>query len=427
MRKQLLLQLAKVATLLTMLALLLVPNWPAFGQEAYQLQAIVGPNQFDFVVWELRAAWAKGTAILSNGHAFLDETARRQAVLDYLNMVQTSSRLNWEIEQAYVNPDVADPDAATQTQQAELAASRAAMARLQPLAEAVLQDQVAQILREQGLQIAGRTWPPVMMHMTPLPTILIVSPRDKIERQYQISLAVGLTTPQKEAMETAVADTLSLSALVVPIGGLAVYPAMIMETSNINWLADVTAHEWTHHWLMPYPVSLNYVSDPQVRTINETVASIVGREIGEQVIARFYPEFVPPPAAPTALAPLDPDAPPPFNFAAEMAATRIQADAMLAAGDVDGAEAYMEPPPQLFVANGYTIRKLNQAYFAFYGAYADEPGAAGADPIGPTVLALREASPSLKDFLQRVARIGSFADLQQVAAEAGLEATAVTP
>ncbi|MCZ7674509.1 MAG: hypothetical protein M5U34_48975 [Chloroflexi bacterium] len=32
------------------------------------------------------------------------------------------------------------------------------------------------------------------------------------------------------------------------------------------------------------------------------------------------------------------------------------------------------------------------------GAYADEPGAAGDDPIGPTLLALRAASPSLRDF-----------------------------
>jgi len=268
--------------------------------------------------------------------------------------------------------------------------------------------------------------------MTPLPSILIVSPCDKIERQYQLSLAVGLTTPQKEWMETAVFDQLNLSALVVPIGGLATYPAMIMETSSVNWLAEVTAHEWTHHWLMPYPVSLRYGTDPQVRIINETVASIVGKEVGEQVIARFYPEHVPPPPAP---APADAssagstpaDEKEPFNFNAEMAATRVETDRLLAEGDIEGAEAYMEARRQFFVANGYGIRKLNQAYFAFYGAYADTPGATGADPIGPTLLALREASPSLKDFLETVAWIGSFADLQRIAGEAGVGGTAVTP
>ena len=49
----------------------------------------------------------------------------------------------------------------------------------------------------------------------------------------------------------------------------------------------------------------------------------------------------------------------------------------------------MEQRRQLFVENGYYIRKLNQAYFAFYGAYADVPGgAAGEDPVGPAVRAL---------------------------------------
>lgn len=426
MRKQRFLRAGKLLILLGLLAFLLVPNWPAFGQEQYQLRAIVGPHSFDFAVWEMQAIWTKAEAILADGQAFLDEATRRQLVLDYLAAIQTSSRLNWEIEQMYVNPDIADPDAASQAQQAELAATRAQIARLQPVAEAVVQDQVADILREQGLTAVNETWPPVLMHMTPLPALLIVSPRDKIERQDQFPLAVGLTTPQKEEMETAVLDQLNLSALVVPIGGLATYPAMIMETSNINWLAEVTAHEWSHHWFMPYPISLNYVSDPQVRTINETVASIVGREIGEQVIARFYPEFVPPPPAPPAAAPAPSDEPA-FNFSAEMAATRIEAEKMLAAGDIEGAEAYMEARRQVFVANGYSIRKLNQAYFAFYGAYADQPGATGADPIGPTLLALRQASPSLKEFMEKVAWIGSFADLQQLAEEMGVGVTAVTP
>jgi hypothetical protein len=77
----------------------------------------------------------------------------------------------------------------------------------------------------------------------------------------------------------------------------------------------------------------------------------------------------------------------------------------------------MEARRVLFVEHGYRIRKLNQAYFAFYGAYADTPGAAGEDPVGPAVVALREQSPSLHEFLQRVAPITSFAALQEAVAE----------
>ena len=39
------------------------------------------------------------------------------------------------------------------------------------------------------------------------------------------------------------------------------------------------------------------------------------------------------------------------------------------------AEDYMEQQRRYINSNGYGIRKLNQAYFAFYGAYADSPGA----------------------------------------------------
>ena len=60
------------------------------------------------------------------------------------------------------------------------------------------------------------------------------------------------------------------------------------------------------------------------------------------------------------------------------------------------------------------IRKLNQAYFAFHGAYADVPGgAAGEDPVGPAVRALRAQSDSLADFVNTIAWMTSFEQLQQ--------------
>ncbi len=73
-----------------------------------------------------------------------------------------------------------------------------------------------------------------------------------------------------------------------------------------------------------------------------------------------------------------------------MHTTRVHVDELLAAGKITEAETYMDQRRQVFWDNGYPIRKLNQAYFAFYGAYADVPGgAAGEDPVGPAVRALR--------------------------------------
>jgi hypothetical protein len=97
-----------------------------------------------------------------------------------------------------------------------------------------------------------------------------------------------------------------------------------------------------------------------------------------------------------------------------MRETRIRVDELLAEGKIEEAEAYMEERRQEFVANGYGIRKLNQAYFAFHGAYADEPGAAGADPIGPAVRELRARSPDLHTFVGRIAPVTTLAELQEL-------------
>ncbi|GAP17362.1 hypothetical protein, partial [Levilinea saccharolytica] len=109
-----------------------------------------------------------------------------------------------------------------------------------------------------------------------------------------------------------------------------------------------------------------------------------------------------------------PAEPPAFDFRAEMHITRVEADRLLADGKVDEAEAYMEARRQVFYANGYVLRRLNQAYFAFHGAYADTPlGAAGEDPVGPAVRALRAQSGSLREFLNRISWMDEFADLQK--------------
>ena len=95
--------------------------------------------------------------------------------------------------------------------------------------------------------------------------------------------------------------------------------------------------------------------------------------------------------------------------------TRITADALLADGKIEEAEAYMEARRAIFLKQGYLLRKLNQAYFAFYGAYADSPGgAAGEDPVGPAVRALRAQSESLADFVNTISWMTNFEQLQKV-------------
>ena len=412
----------RLCVYIALFLILLAPEWPAFGDEEHRLRALVGLRQFDFLVWESQAFAIKGEGVLSNGQAYLSEAERQTVVLDYLELIRESGRLEREINDIYVNSDVPDPDAASGELQEELAQNRDRLLSLQPLAEAIVQDQVAAILAEEGFAVLQQTWPPVMMHMSPLPSVLIVSPRNRIERKYQVTLIPGLSTPVQDELETAVYEDLDLSGLVVPIGGLGTFPSMIIESSDINWLMEVVSHEWAHNWLNFKPLGLNYGSDPQVRIINETAVSLIDREIATRVIERYYPEFLPPQPAST-ISPPEPEPipaePPPFDFRDEMATTRIQADKLLAEGHIDAAETYMEERRKLFVANGYNIRKLNQAYFAFYGAYAAQPGGAtGSDPIGPLLRDIRQHSDSVHQFLEVVGSISSFADLERIHQEA---------
>ncbi len=118
-----------------------------------------------------------------------------------------------------------------------------------------------------------------------------------------------------------------------------------------------------------------------------------------------------------------------FDFGREMDTTRRRVDELLAAGEVEQAEAYMEERRRLFVANGCVIRKLNQAYFAFYGGYqagGGVPGAGGGDPIGPAVQEIYDRSPSLREFVTIMRHITTREELlAQVESMRGAQAAEV--
>jgi hypothetical protein len=380
-----------------------------------RIERLLVGERFDFAGWEVEALLGKLAHALVAPQRYMDEPARHDFFLDYLGLVADIQRLDWEIQRAYTDPAVADAEAATVDWRAALAALRAAEEARQPLAEAILEEQTASILMDEGFGVLGREFPPVGAHFTPLPLLLVVSPRDRIERIFSLNLRHGLDVARREAIEEQVAASNDVSSLVTGIGGLAAYPAMLLESSSLNWVADVSAHEWTHHYLTLRPLGWNYEASPEARTINETVAAIVGREAGRRMVARYYPELLPPEPEP---APEEPEEEPPaFDFRVEMRETRIRVDELLAQERIEEAETYMEERRQEFVAQGHFIRKLNQAYFAFYGAYADEPGAAGEDPIGPAVQELRARSPDLRTFVARVARVTTLAELEALLGE----------
>ncbi len=388
------------------------------GDQVERVRAFTRQIEFDYVNWTLDALQDKLGQIGIGTADYLTPDDQSLLVLDYLDLVAQISQYEGYLDEYYTNPEIANPEAASEPLRQELDRLYKHRRHLAPLAESIFQNQLRTTAAELDLTFGGQSIPPVLYHITPLPLALIVSPRDVIQQDANISLQHEYPTDQRATLETQVDQALNVSSLVVNIGGVGTYPTMVVQTTNINWLAEVVAHEWIHNFLTLRPLGASYMKNAELRTINETTANIAGKEIGAALIERYYPEFVPPPPQPIAepseeITP-EPE-PPAFDFRAEMHETRLNVDQMLAEGEIEEAEAYMETRRQLFVENGYRIRKLNQAYFAFHGAYADQPGGAAGvseDPIGAAVRALRAESPSLAAFVNRISWMWSFEQLQ---------------
>lgn len=413
--------------IVAILLLLLAADAPPPEDFDMRLSSLVSGQHFDFVSWTFAALGQKVSAAIAAEPNYLPADSQKEIVIETFQLLERALQLEQEIDELFADPNVDEPNAASAAQAAELESTRAELAALQPLAEAILQEQISLVLSEEGFSPLGQVLPPVSFHITELPGMLIVSPRDHIERTASISLKPGLTDADEAAvLEEQVASELDVSTLVVPLGGLATFPTMIYETHNLNYVIEVGVHEWVHNYLTLRPLGIQFNASPALFTMNETTASIVDKEVGLRVVERFYPERYVPPSPPPGPTPLPDATPAPtptpdpdvFDFRAEMRETRVRVDELLAAGQVDAAEAYMEERRKIFVTNGYHIRKLNQAYFAFHGSYADQPGAAGEDPVGPAVVELRAQSNSLKEFMETMAWITSFDKLQQTLAAA---------
>lgn len=401
--------LTRLAVLLGVAAALRFSQPPASLE--VQTAFITAGRNFNFLSW---TADALGTKLLEASAApqnYVLDDHRSELVRAFFDDLATARALRRDIERAYTDPATSLP-APLAVLEADEAVLRAGLAERQPLVEAILQEQVAAVVADAGFGVLGQQVPPLNYHMTPLPRILVISQRDRIAQAHAVSIDPTLSLASFEAIEAEIEAARDVSALIVPIGGLAIYPAMVYETSNLAFLIETIAHEWAHHWLFLRPLGVSYGSSETLRVMNETTASLFGKEIAQEVYRRYYPELVAPPeTAPPTAAP-EPPAGDVFDFRAEMRITRVRVDELLAAGEVEAAEAYMEQRRLMFVENGYALRKLNQAYFAFHGAYADEPGAAGDDPIGPMVVALREQSASLKAFMQQIAWITTVDELE---------------
>jgi hypothetical protein len=343
----------------------------------------------------------------------LSEAEAVALVEDYFTLSRQVQRLRRQVRTWHgPGPDTVE------ILRAQLEWAQAQRSLLRNRVQDILARQVGQALREAGLVVSlgpgGPAWlfPPQAFVLGRMPYLLVTSPRQRIEIAETAFLDPELGLSTIEAIESRVEAT-GVSALAERIGGLGLYPAWVPEDASLRPALRTIAHEWVHGYLfLFFPVGRAYFRDYQMRTINETVADIIGNEIGDQVYQRYY-------AGGEGGGRESPSGGTSFDFSQEMRRIRQRVDQLLAQGQVAEAETYMEQRRQFLISQGYYLRRLNQAYFALHGTYADVPGFES--PIGKALKTLRAQSPSLAEFVRVVGSITSYEDLRNRLAEGGVE------
>jgi hypothetical protein len=276
--------------------------------------------------------------------------------------------------------------------------------RIENTVERILEGRVTDAVKRAGLTrhfVRDVVWPPVAIEFEEPPSVLVTSPRGEIRRESESLLRGDLPIARVRELEQEAEADGRTSALVVRIGAIATYPAIVPPSPDYHATLETIAHEWLHHYLFFTPLGRGYYEGGDLTTLNETLANMGGRELA----CFIDPCSVAVRAERAGAAPL----PQEFDFTATMRGLRTQVEDLLDAGDIDGAERLMEETRLVLAENGFYIRRINQAYFAFHGSYADTPGSI--DPIGPKFDELRRQSATLEEFVETAREFRSARDL----------------
>ncbi|MCB0085582.1 MAG: hypothetical protein KDE47_31790, partial [Caldilineaceae bacterium] len=395
------------------------------------MAAIVQPWDFNFAAWEVNALWEKARAFAMQPTHRMDYATSVELVHDYLARAQTMQALEQSINNllsgdSTVDDQQQEPNAVPRQEripplQEQLEALRHEQEEARSSVEQIIERQISTELSKEGLTLWGQPFPPVQFTFVEPPRKLVVSPRARITTEYSQMLDATMSLEEVQRAERDYFERFNSSAYITNIGGLGAFPTMVVDRAPLSWILSTVAHEWTHNYLTLFPLGFNYMTNADFITMNETVAEIVGNELGEKALRTFYPELVPPPVdngpadgATNGGERIPHSDEPHFDFDQEMHETRLVVDQLLAHGKVEEAEQYMAERRLYFVANGYPLRVLNQAYFAFHGSYGTS--AASTSPIGPQMEALRAQSPNLKSFLETVRTFTSPDDITRALA-----------
>ena len=370
------------------------------------------PYTFDLLQWEATNFLDKWIHRLTRSVPWNTQSSeeKREQIERFFALGEELSTLQEELTRASAR---SDPDGAARVDDlhARVKDVESRRNRLRNDVEETIEATISAVISDQGLGLWGELiFPPVDIRLSAPPKVLVTSPRDRIRRTHDVLLRPGIGAEQSDALENKLLQESDLAALVLRIGGLATYPASLPNNQPLRWTLQISAHEWLHHFFFFRSVGQNMFRSGNMQVLNETMADIAGREIGDMafvmlggVIDRSPPVSV---GAGLDEADFAGAGDGEFDFDFEMRTTRLKVDRLLGEGMIEEAEAFMEERRKLFVENGFFIRKLNQAFFAFNGTYAES--AASVSPIGDQLHRFRDLVPDVGAFVGEMSGISSY-------------------
>ena len=378
-----------------------------------RLNSIIDSYRFSIARWEIEALSYEFEEFVFGGEDVNDDDS--PVVLEYFTLSQQIGDMEWQLEFGGLQTNEAERI------KEEMEALQQQKNELEDKAEEVIEQQIRKTLAQLGIynplddQLNLKsTFPPVNFELEQPPHLLIVSPRDNINRIREIPLKQDITLDERAEIEEAI-DELDVSSIVVGLGGMATYPSFVIDTSGLQFTINVAIEEWLHQYLTFRPLGFLYAMhltgafpNSEIATMNETLVGIVREEIGAVLYQEYYQPYMETQVQTVALAASEGEE---FDFYEEMREIRLAVDKYLEQGKVEEAEAFMEEKRQFLASKGYYIRKLNQAYFAFYGTYA--ASGTSVNPIGTELKALRQQTDSVAEYLNMVASMNSREDLQE--------------
>ena len=228
-----------------------------------------GPNDFNSPGFVVRHAWVKfallATRPVRGAMSRGEEDAAVSRFFALNGLISQQERIAGDAQSAA--GVAADAGAAS-------ASLRGERADLKNTVASILDGRLTHVIKEAGLtrRIGGDVvWPPVNIEFQEPPAVLVKSPRSEIKKSSASLLQGSLPIARVQAIESDAERDGKTSALVVEIGGIAEYPAIIPFDEDYHFILQDIAHEWTHHYLYFAPLGRAYFDRAKLTTDRKSV------------------------------------------------------------------------------------------------------------------------------------------------------------